>query len=71
MAGKAVGATVERIGRMPRYNNTARVRECQDMNRTTEAGNRDEVEGVMANTPNLSCDGATLLAKAFGVVFID
>jgi hypothetical protein len=52
MAGKAVRATVERIGKMPRYNNTARVRESEDTNRTRVAGHRDEVEGVVANTLN-------------------
>jgi len=29
-------------------NNTAGVRECEDANRSREAGNRDEVEGVVA-----------------------
>ena len=33
-------------------NNTAGVREREDANRTREAGNRDEVEGVVANTLN-------------------
>jgi hypothetical protein len=28
------------------------VREPEQVNRTREAGNRDEVEGVVANTPN-------------------
>jgi hypothetical protein len=32
MAGKAVRATVERIGKVPRYNNTAGVREREDAN---------------------------------------
>ena len=40
-------------------------------NRTREAGNRDEVEGVVANTLNLFRNGASLLANAFGVGFID
>jgi hypothetical protein len=31
-------------------NNTAGVCEREDVNRTREAGNRDEVEGVVANT---------------------
>jgi hypothetical protein len=44
-------------------NNTAGVREREDTNRTREAGNRDEVEGVVANTLNLFCQG--------GVGFID
>jgi hypothetical protein len=34
------------------------VRECEDTNRTTEAGNRDEVEGAVANTLNLFPNGA-------------
>ena len=32
MAGKAVRATVERIGKVPRYNITAGVREREDAN---------------------------------------
>jgi hypothetical protein len=40
-------------------------------NRTREAGNRDEVEDVVANTPKLCRNGASLLAKTFGVGFID
>ena len=39
--------------------------------RTREAGNRDEVEGVVANTLNSLRHGAGLLANAFGVRFID
>ncbi|PYJ76263.1 MAG: hypothetical protein DME77_06520 [Verrucomicrobia bacterium] len=39
-------------------NNTAGVREREDANRTREAGNRDEVEGVVANTLNLFRNGA-------------
>ena len=39
-------------------------------NRTREAGNRDEVEGVAANTLKLSRHGASLLANTFGVGFI-
>jgi hypothetical protein len=38
-------------------NNTAGVREREDANRTREAGNRDEVEGVMANTLGLQRNG--------------
>jgi len=34
------------------------VREREDTNRTREAGNRDEVEGVVANTMNLFRNGA-------------
>ena len=47
------------------------MREREDVNRTGEAGNRDEVEGVVASTLNLFCNGASPLANAFGVVFID
>jgi len=39
-------------------NNTAGVREREDANRTREAGNRDEVEGTVANTLNLFRGGA-------------
>ena len=46
-------------------------REGEDMNRTREAGNRDGVEGVVANTLNLLRNGASLLANLFGVGFID
>jgi hypothetical protein len=38
--------------RLSLKNNTAGVREREDTNRTREAGNRDEVEGVVANTLN-------------------
>ena len=34
------------------------MREREDTNRTREAGNRDEVEGVVTSTLNLFCDGA-------------
>ena len=57
MAGEAVRATVECTGTVPRYN-TAGVREREDANRTREAGNRDEVEGVVANTLNSFRNGA-------------
>src|SRR2546430_17627107 len=39
-------------------NNTAGVREREDENRTREAGNRDEVEGVAASILNLYRNGA-------------
>jgi hypothetical protein len=39
-------------------NNTAGVREREDENRTREAGSRDEVEGVMANTLVIIRSGA-------------
>jgi hypothetical protein len=57
MAGKAVRATVERTGKVPRYS-TAGVREREDVNRTREAGNRDEADGVVANTLNSKRNGA-------------
>ena len=47
------------------------MREREDASRTREGGNRDEVEGVVANTLKLHRQGASLLAKAFGVGFID
>ena len=47
------------------------MREREDANRTREAGNLDEIQGVVANTLNLHRNGASLLAKAFGVGFID
>jgi hypothetical protein len=40
-------------------------------NRTREAGSRDEVEGVVAIRLSLFCQEASLLAKTFGVGFID
>jgi len=43
------------------------VRERQDANRTREAGHLDEIQGVVANRLKLYRDGASLLAKAFGV----
>ena len=70
MAGKAVRATVERIGKVPRYNFTAGVRERKDGNRTREAGHLDEIQSVVANTLNAFRGGASLLANAFGVGFI-
>jgi hypothetical protein len=44
--------------RLSLKNNTAGVREREDANRTREAGNRDEVEGVVANRLNLFRQGA-------------
>ena len=44
--------------RLSLQNNTAGVREREDANRTREAGNRDEGEGVAANTLNLFRGGA-------------
>ena len=47
------------------------MREREDANRTREAGHRDEVEGVVASSLKLLRQGASVLAKAFGVGFID
>ena len=44
--------------RLSLNNNTAGVREREDANRTREAGNRDEVEGVVASSLNLFRNGA-------------
>jgi hypothetical protein len=70
MAGKAARATVERTGKVPRYNITAGVREREEPNRTREAGHLDEIQGVVASTLKLPRNGASLLAKTFGVGFI-
>src|SRR5438034_7939058 len=59
--GSPKGVLSERKHHKPRLslqNNTAGVREREDENRTREAGNRDEVEGVVANTLNLFRNGA-------------
>jgi hypothetical protein len=48
-----------------------RVGQRTSFNRSMEAGHRDEVEGVVATTLNLFCNGASLLANAFGVGFMD
>ena len=42
-----------------------------NFNRTREAGHLDEIQGVVANTLNLLRNGSSLLAKTFGVGFID
>jgi hypothetical protein len=47
------------------------VREREDANRTREAGHLDEIQGVVANMPKSPRNGASLLANAFGVGFID
>jgi len=67
MAGKAVRATVERIGKVPRYNITAGVRELEEANRTREAGHLDEIHGVVASTLKLFREGTSLLGNTFGV----
>jgi hypothetical protein len=53
--GSPKGVFAERKHHKPRLslkNNTAGVREREDTNLTREAGNRDEVEGVVASTLN-------------------
>ena len=45
-------------------------REREDVNHTRVAGNRDEVEGVVANSLGLYRNGTSLLAKTFGVGLI-
>jgi hypothetical protein len=52
-------------------NNTAGVREHEEANRTREAGHMDEIHGVVPNKLDLFRNGASLLAKTFGVGFID
>ena len=47
------------------------MRECEETNRTREAGHLDEIQGIVANTLNSLRSGASLLAKIFGVGFID
>jgi hypothetical protein len=48
------------------------VREREDANRTREAGNRDEVEGDVANTLDLFRNGAACRVFLFTLVgFID
>jgi hypothetical protein len=69
MAGKAVRATVECTGKVPRYN-TAGVREREDAHRTREAGNRDEVEGVVANRLNLFRKGAVGFIEWLGLLCV-
>jgi hypothetical protein len=59
--GSPKGVFAERKHHKPRLslkNITAGVREREDANRTREAGNRDEVEGVMANILNSFRNGA-------------
>ncbi len=43
----------------------------KSFNRTRVAGHMDEIQGVVASTLKLPCDGASLLANSFGVGFID
>src|SRR5438552_18992617 len=38
-------------------------------NRTRVAGHMDEIQGVVASTLKLPCDGASLLGNSFGVGF--
>ena len=51
-------------------NITAGVREREEANRTREAGHLDEILGSVPNTLKLYRQGASLLAKAFGVGLI-
>jgi hypothetical protein len=44
------------------------VREREDANRTREAGNRDEVEGVVANTLKLRRNGAVGFIDWLGIL---
>jgi hypothetical protein len=59
--GNPKGVFAERKHHKPRQalnNFTAGVGEREDANRTREAGNRDEVEGVVTNTLKLHRNGA-------------
>jgi hypothetical protein len=47
------------------------VREREEANRTRVAGHLDEIQGVVTNTLISFRNGASLLAKTFGVGFID
>ena len=47
------------------------MRERADANRTRETGRLDEIQGVVPNTLKLLRNGTRLLAKNFGVGFID
>jgi hypothetical protein len=51
-------------------NITAGVREREEANRTRVAGHLDEIQGVVTSTLKLYRQGASLLAKTFGVGFI-
>jgi len=53
--------------RLALNNNTAGVREREETNRTRVAGHLDEIQGVVAQTRKTHRNGASLLAKAFGV----
>ena len=52
------------------HNNTAGVREREDANRTREAGHRDEVEGVVANTLKLYRNRAVGFIDWLGLGFV-
>jgi hypothetical protein len=59
--GSPKGVFAERKHYKPRLslkNNTAGVLEREEANRTREAGNLDEIQGVVANTLNSLRDGA-------------
>src|SRR5438876_11053121 len=48
----------------------SKYRQRTSFNRTRVAGHLDEIQGVLASTLNLFCNGASLLASSFGVGFI-
>jgi hypothetical protein len=52
-------------------NFTTGVLQGDQTNRTRAAGSRDEVEGCRGDHVELISEGASLLAKTFGVRFID
>jgi hypothetical protein len=58
------------MSRVALNNITAGVREREDANRTREAGCLDEIQGSVASSLKLCRNGASPLAKAFGVGFI-
>jgi hypothetical protein len=53
------------------HNNTAGVREREDVNRTRLAGSRDEVEGVVARTLSLYRNGAVGFIEWLGLSYAD
>jgi len=57
--------------RLALNNITAGVRERQNAHRSRVAGHLDEIQGVVENTLNVYRNGASLLAKTFGVGIID
>ncbi len=57
--------------RLSLQNNTAGVREHEEENRTRVAGNRDEVEGVVANSLNLFRNGAVGFIDWLGLLSLE